>query len=60
MDKHGHQDHADHAFKPKWGPSLWESSRTIVLTFGLCGIEDGKLVVEKIRMATRGRRTMST
>ena len=61
MNKHGRHDQADYVIKPKRGRSLWDLGSTIVLKFGadaitgLCCIEARKLVVEKIKMATRGR-----
>ena len=61
MDKHGRHDQADYVIKPKRGRSLWALGTTIVLKFGaaaingLCCIEARKLVVEKIKTATRGR-----
>ena len=61
LDKHGGHDQADYVIKPKRGRSLWDLDSTIVLKFGvdaingLCCIEARKLVVEKIKMATRGR-----
>ena len=61
MDKHGRHDQADYVIKPKRGRSLWELGSTIVLKFGddvingLCCVEARKLVVEKIKTATRER-----
>ena len=61
MYKHGCYDQADYVIKPKRGRSLWELGSTIVLKFGadaingLCCIEARKLVVEKIKKATRER-----
>ena len=61
MDKHGRHDQADYVIKLKRGRSLWDLANTNVLKFGaaaingLCCIEARKLVVEKIKTATRGR-----
>ena len=60
-NKHGRHDQADYVIKPKRGRSLWDLDSTIVLKFGedafdrFCCIEARKLVVEKIKTATRGR-----
>ena len=61
VNKHGCHDQADYVIKPKRGRSLWDLDSTIVLKFGedafdrFCCIEARKLVVEKIKTATRGR-----
>ena len=61
MDKHGRHDQADYVIKLKRGRSLWDLANTNVLKFGAAAInglyciEARKLVVEKIKTATRGR-----
>ena len=60
MNKHGRHDQADYVIKSKRGRSLWDLNRPIVLKFGadafdgFCCVEERKLVVEKIKTATRG------
>ena len=60
-NKHGRHDQADYVIKPKRGRSLWDLGYTIALKFGgdvingLGCTEARKLVVEKIKTATRGR-----
>ena len=59
MNKHGRQNQANYVIKPKRKRSLWDLGNTIVLKFGVnaidgfCCMEARKLVVEKIKMATR-------